>query len=358
MVYAILKISARLALKIYCGEIFLQDKKVFKKPGPLLFASNHPNSFLDALIIAAHTKNKTYILVRGDVFKNKWGRLFLRYLGCIPIYRGQDGRSMLGQNTLSFQECLAVFEAGNHVLIFCEGNCENEWKLRPLGKGTARLAMTSWQSQTRASTLQVIPTGFTYSHFNGMGKHVITLTGHPMAAPSPTASEQKKLVAFNQVLREELKPLILQFSGDPEKIKICGHIIESISVPKKIITRDLLGQLQQTLDATAKKEIAVFKQRSAYSWKTMLISPFALAGWLLHAPFYYPIMRLAKQKTKNTVYYDSVLFGALFLLYPVYVIMLATLLIVLTKNTWCGLIIVAAPWLALLTVKSSLFKRA
>ena len=39
--------------------------------GPLLIAANHPNSFLDAIILDTLFKNTVYSLTRGDAFKGK-----------------------------------------------------------------------------------------------------------------------------------------------------------------------------------------------------------------------------------------------------------------------------------------------
>ena len=44
---------------------------MLQKHGPLLIASNHPNSFLDAIILATLFKNPVYALARGDAFAGK-----------------------------------------------------------------------------------------------------------------------------------------------------------------------------------------------------------------------------------------------------------------------------------------------
>lgn len=51
MLYHVAKILVRLALLIFCRRIAFNDKTLLKEKGPLLLACNHPNSFLDALII-------------------------------------------------------------------------------------------------------------------------------------------------------------------------------------------------------------------------------------------------------------------------------------------------------------------
>lgn len=352
MIYHILKIYARLSLRLFCADIFIHDKQAFQQKGPLLIASNHPNSFMDAVIVATHTSAKTYILVRGDVFTNKWADLILRFLGCIPIFRIGDGRTKLGQNTLTFQECLRIFEQGNNVLIFSEGNCENEWRLRPLGKGTARLAFMSWQSPGIAAQLKVIPAGFTYSHFNGVGKKVILLTGKTIHPDHTTKDDPKNLTFFNEYLRSQLKANMVEFSGDKRQMQAMSSVVKNTRFSRKNFDTTLFKNLQLKLTTIANGEPVTREDASIFSIKNILLIPFAFAGWVLHAPFYYPIKTFTKAKTKGTVYYDSVLFGILLLLYPFYLILITAVLMAITHNKWYGLTMIVTPLLGFVAIRS------
>jgi hypothetical protein len=54
--------------------------------------------------------------------------------------------------------------------------------------------------------------------------------------------------------------------------------------------------------------------------------PLGFVGKFLHSPLYRLIKKFVQQKTRGTVFYDSVLFGLLFLLYPVYLFLIAQIL--------------------------------
>lgn len=69
MVYPILKIFVRLALKIFCADIIVHNQRALSTKGPLLITANHPNSFFDAVIIGALFKEPVHFLARGDAFK-------------------------------------------------------------------------------------------------------------------------------------------------------------------------------------------------------------------------------------------------------------------------------------------------
>jgi 1-acyl-sn-glycerol-3-phosphate acyltransferase len=69
VLYSLLKLYARFAIKVYCTRIVINKPEVLKSKGPLLFASNHPNSFLDGMILTTLLDEPLYSLARGDAFK-------------------------------------------------------------------------------------------------------------------------------------------------------------------------------------------------------------------------------------------------------------------------------------------------
>ena len=137
--------------------------------GPLLIASNHPNSFLDAVIIATVFNKPVYSLARGDVFTNKFYSKILQSLNILPVYRISEGAENLEHNYSTFDDCKKLFKNNGIVLIFSEGSCSNEWHLRPLKKGTARLAFSCWQDNI---PLNILPVGINYNSFRSFGKIV------------------------------------------------------------------------------------------------------------------------------------------------------------------------------------------
>lgn len=62
------------------------------------------------------------------------------------------------------------------VLIFGEGWCEQNWYLRPLKKGSARIAERA-RSEPQTEKTVIIPIGLTYEHFDGGGKSVVLNVG-------------------------------------------------------------------------------------------------------------------------------------------------------------------------------------
>lgn len=269
--------------------------------GPLLIAANHPNSFLDAIILATIFRQPVYSLARGDAFANNFFTWLLRSLNMLPVYRISEGAENLENNYTTFNECIDIFKKNGIVLIFSEGRCINEWRLRPLKKGTARLALSTWQQNI---PLRVIPLGINYSSFRIFGKNVILNFGEMMTANDIDLNSGKPAIDFNFKLNKQLKQLVIEIdSRDKQKIK---------------------------------KEFYVHQPLLK---KIFLALP-AIAGWLLHFPLYYPVTLLIKNKAED--HYDSIVVGILFVLYPFYVLLITILLFLYTENnfTWLGILLI------------------
>lgn len=299
MIYSLLKRYARLAIKIYCTRIIINKPEILKSKGPLLFAANHPNSFLDGIILTTLLNEPLYSLARGDAFKKKWANRLLRRMKLLPVYRTSEGVENLEHNYSTFDACREVFRNNGMVLIFSEGRCENEWHLRPLKKGTARLAVTSWEEGT---ALKVLPTAFNYSSFKNFGKEVHLFFGEPIDRNQVLQHETdgKLFLCFNDQLNTQLQKMVYEINeNDKQRIKNFFSI----------------------------------KPKTSFYF---LLLP-AIVGWLLHAPLFY-LCKLIALRFKNTGHYDSVLVSLLLLIYPLYF-----LLLVLTGFyffVWIGLLLI------------------
>ncbi|MCY7292538.1 MAG: 1-acyl-sn-glycerol-3-phosphate acyltransferase [Ferruginibacter sp.] len=311
MLYKLLHFPAKLALLIWCRNLRINKKEILGTDGPLLIAANHPNSFLDAILLCALFKNPIYSLARGDAFKSNFIRKILSSLNMFPVYRVSEGVENLEENYKTFDDCIKVFKKNGIVLIFSEGRCINEWNLRPLKKGTARLAISAWE---QGIPLKVIPLGLNYHSFTSFGKNVIANFGEFITQQNIVIKNEDaygiKVQAFNAALKIQLEQLVIQIKPADEKI------------------------LKQT-----------FKNRVSSFKKILLFIP-ALLGFLLHAPLYIPIQKFAFKKFGKIDHYDSVMVGMLFLLYPFYLLFIALLIYWLLGGGWWFLVCIILPFLA------------
>jgi 1-acyl-sn-glycerol-3-phosphate acyltransferase len=130
---------------------------------PVLLCSNHPNAFMDALMLGCTVGRRTWFLARSDVFRKKLLAKFLSFVGIIPIYRLLEGAENLSKNDETFEKCAAMLEENKAIMVFSEGLCVQERRLRKLKKGTARIAFSSEEKNDWKLNLTIVPVGLNYS---------------------------------------------------------------------------------------------------------------------------------------------------------------------------------------------------
>lgn len=271
---------------------------------PLILACTHPNSFFDALVMGAYHPREMHFLARGDAFKKPWAAKMLRLLNMIPIYRLSEGKENLDNNQQTFDECNRVFKSGGTVLIFSEGLCINEWKLRPLKKGTARLAWMCWQEHD-VKDMVIQPVGLNYNSFTELPKTVEVEYGPLLGIRDFDLSSAAVFYKdFNEQLTARLAPMVLD-------------------------EKDELLQSKQTNPLL----------------KTLLAIP-ALLGWVIHKPFFVLWRSFIRKKTAGTVFFDSVLFGSLLMIYPLLVLLITITAVALTQQPIYALLFVLLPFTA------------
>lgn len=273
-------------MKIYCSKTKVHFDNATSFTVPKIIASNHPNSFFDAIVIAVHYPKPIHFLARGDAFKNPFVAKILSSLHLIPIYRLSEGKSNLSKNDATFKKCISLLKQNKTILIFSEGLCINEWQLRPLKKGTARLALMA--KEENIENLKIQPTNINYSSF--------------------TKNPKEVQINFNT-----------EFSSN----NITNHK-ESIFY-NSFNSKLQQGILHNLLIQNNQNQVKLFAINNIFLQQTLLFIPASL-GYLLNQGIYSLFKNIAHKKTKNTVFYDSVLFGLLLLFYPLIVLFISILI--------------------------------
>ena len=309
MLYSIVKIIARLALPIYCRNLTINNKEILKKKGPLLLSANHPNSFLDAIILCTLFDGKVYSLARGDAFKNKTAAKLLSAFNMFPVYRVSEGVENMDENYKTFDLCKNIFKQNGIVLIFSEGRCINEWRLRPLKKGTARLAISSWQD---GIDLQVLPVAINYSSFKRFGKNINLFFGNTISKEDIdyTDTHGNAIKQFNENLKQQLSKGVFEIKKNDQ-----DAIHKAFYVPQPVIK------------------------------KILLFIP-ALVGFVVHAPLYYTTKWLGNYLIQEDGHDDSIRVAFLFILYPLFCIMVSLGLYLLTLQPVYFVSLIVLPFTA------------
>lgn len=309
LLYQFVKVISRLSMLVWCRRIIINNPKPLKEKGPLLIACNHPNSFLDSIILDTLFQQPIWSLARGDAFKNKLISRILTALKIMPVYRTSEGVENLSENYKTFDACISLFRQNGVVAIFIEGKCINEWHLRPLKKGTARLAIKAWEEGV---PLKVLPVGINYSSFSRFGKNLFLNFGEIITAKDFDLKMAAGLrhQSFNDKLRTQLEKLVFE-------------------IPKS----DRRAQ-------AAKLEI------KPSLLKRILLAIPAAAGWLFHLPLYLPVKRFLWKRTYNNDHFDSVMTGVLMFFYPLYLLIISCMLWMILKSWWIIFLLGLLPFTA------------
>lgn len=294
---------------IWCRKIIINKTEVLKEKGPLLLACNHPNSFLDSVILDTIFQQPVWSLARGDVFKKPFYIKLLTALKILPVYRTSEGVENLSENYKTFDACINLFRKNGIVMIFSEGKCINEWHLRPLKKGTARLSIKAWEENI---PLKVLPVGINYSSFHRFGKNVFLNFGEILHAGDIriTDPDGVRHQAFNDKLQQQLNKLVLEIPKDDRQ--------------------------QQ------EKEL----QLKPGGIKKILLAIPAAIGWLLHLPLYLPVKNFTWKRTKDNDHYDSVMMALLLVTYPLYLLIIVSALWLITSCWLFFLLLIIIPFTA------------
>jgi glycerol-3-phosphate O-acyltransferase/dihydroxyacetone phosphate acyltransferase len=162
--------------------------------GPVLLCINHPNNFIDSLLVGGAIPRKVHYLATAALFRNRFVARFLLACGAIPVYRKQDDPSTVRippaaaeltapattaeRNAGTFEACFKAFTDGRLVAIYPEGTTHAEIRVQRIKTGAARLAL-GYEAE-RSGALRVIPVGLNFDARKSFRGRVLVSFGPPI----------------------------------------------------------------------------------------------------------------------------------------------------------------------------------
>ena len=311
-------------------------ERVFK-PGPALLILNHPSAFTDPIAFTyVFFPLRTRYMARGDVFKNPLAAFFFNQLGIIPIYRIQDqGKEGLLKNDTSYTQVIEALKKGQKVIVFAEGICIQDRRLKPIKKGVARLALLAQQALGKVE-LDIIPIGVNYTDpcrfRSGLWYHV----GEPIQVnrylqqylQQPAKAQYELMLAMHQSLlplvthvddaRQQntlpvLEKLYANTLKTPKAFWDKSHQMANALNALDLNTRERLEQTATEYSKTCLGlgilEQDVAEHPTAF-WKSMFaiisLGCIAWPGLVIHVPVFWIARRMAR-RVKHVEFYTSAL---------------------------------------------------
>ena len=213
MRYRIAQFIIGIALRIYYRRIDVRGQIHLNTSGPSIIIANHPNTLMDALLLAYISNQKIYFLAKATLFNSKWKMRFLQRLHMIPINRPGEGQVDGVSNSESFAACFSVLEKGKRVVVFPEGSSFKERVLRKLKTGTARIALDFENKHSGNGGLTIIPIGINYSDQERFQSSILVSVGEPIQISNFLKDYQEDFIKTSRDLtglfREQLESLLI-----------------------------------------------------------------------------------------------------------------------------------------------------
>src|SRR6059036_231614 len=158
--YRLVRAIGRFWLWFFFKSVDRRHPERVPDAGPTLLCINHPNNFIDSLLVGAAVRRKVHYLATVALFRNPLGARFLGACGAIPVYRKQDDPNTMDRNTDTFAACSAALTEGRLIAIYPEGTTHAEARVQRIKTGAARIAL-AYEAE-HPGELRLVPVGLTF----------------------------------------------------------------------------------------------------------------------------------------------------------------------------------------------------
>jgi 1-acyl-sn-glycerol-3-phosphate acyltransferase len=178
--YQAIRALARAVLAVYFKSVDVVGEENVPASGPVIVASNHPQSVTDAVVLAAVVPRVVRYLAHGGLFRNRVRAWLFRACGVIPVYRPRDAANASERNLETFADCARVLENGGAIGIFPEGESTEDRRVKKLKTGAARIALETETKNDWRLGVKIVPVGLSFESRRRMRTRVLVSFGAPM----------------------------------------------------------------------------------------------------------------------------------------------------------------------------------
>jgi 1-acyl-sn-glycerol-3-phosphate acyltransferase len=217
---------------------------------PCILSPNHQNAFLDALLVGITAPVTLTFPARAAVFGTPFD-WFLEALHMIPIYRRRDGFDKLARTKDILAEQREQLKKGASLVMFSETEHAHTYYLRPLSRGSARLALKTQQETDRP--VQLVPVGINYYHLTRPGFKVSIVFGEPLRADAYAEDDHENEAAGINALRDDLTTGMKNCMLVPDKTDEYHERVDRINRKNEHLSFPSMKEALETPDDLAPK---------------------------------------------------------------------------------------------------------
>lgn len=349
------------------------------KNAACIFAANHTNTLMDALVLLSMNHEKKVFIARGDMFKKPAIAKIMFFLRILPIYRIRDGfKSVKDNNAEIIDKAADVIHDEVKLFLYPEATHRTKHSLRQLSKGIFHIALKANNDFGNEKPVYIVPTGIEYGDYFRYRSTALVNFGEPINVTeyvnqNKDENEAVMMNGLREMLTERMSKQISFIPDNEEnyeaiwemtKIKsgLKGGLEERLENNQKTIkeildwkekepeeAKEKFEKVDKFIKKRKKKGISVTSvtKKNIFGtvlWKTLVALlglPYYIASAVANLPIWL-VTKILKNSFKDKAWGNTVSFGVEFVLHPI----LTTLCIVLT---FCLL-----PW-KVATISSLLF---
>ena len=146
-----------------------------------IFAANHTNTLMDALVLLSMSREKKVFIARGDIFKKPFIAKLMHFVRILPIYRIRDGyKSVKDNNAEIIEKATDVIHDEVKLFLYPEGTHRTKHSLRQLSKGIFHIALKANEEFGHEKPVYIIPTGIEYGDYFRYRSTALINIGEPI----------------------------------------------------------------------------------------------------------------------------------------------------------------------------------
>lgn len=274
--YSMLFHYVRFSVKLSYRSILQVGEENIPKDGAIIFAPNHTNTLMDALVVLAYNCQPKVFVARADIFRNRKLAQIFTFLKIMPIMRQRDGISAVKKNQETIDKAVDVLKDRIPFCIFPEGTHQAKYSSLPLSKGIFRIAYQAHDLMPDVP-LYIVPVGIKYGDFFRFRSTIRMEFGKPInvgefIAENVHMTPQEQTNVLKDLLTERLHSTIFHIPNDEDyaaTYEVC-NAVEPFEMEKLSHSGKHTLEVQHEANKQALKRIEALKESNSEKAKKLL----------------------------------------------------------------------------------------
>ena len=274
--YSTLFHYVRFSVKQSYRSILQVGEENIPKDGAIIFAPNHTNTLMDALVVLAYNCQPKVFVARADIFRNRKLAQIFTFLKIMPIMRQRDGISAVKKNQETIDKAVDVLKDRIPFCIFPEGTHQAKYSSLPLSKGIFRIAYQAHDLMPDVP-LYIVPVGIKYGDFFRFRSTIRMEFGKPInvgefIAENAHMTPQEQTNSLKDLLTERLHSTIFHIPNDEDytaTYEVC-NAVEPFEMEKLSNSGKHILEVQHEANKQALKRIEALKESNPEKAKKLL----------------------------------------------------------------------------------------